>query len=305
MDVKVYGKEIDSGKCSYKKRHRLSPYNSLNAYKENLPRTPMKRKKDVQPETINMAVLNTPAHNFLVISGDFNAQLGLDNVKFSFHPLTNRNGNKLFDFMQQFQLLATNTMFMKKASKLWSFQHPSGSLSQLDYVIVRNKWRNSVRNAQSYSSFSSVGSDHRIVSCRISLSLRSSKKSKPDPMKSIDWQQVYCNHDLRTTYTIEVKNRFDTLAQADDDTLRKSYQNLIKANKEVSLALLPKKQKVKKKYLFENNLVSDARNALVEAKLKHQRRPTRRTSKILSDAQKALDDAYLNLTPNRCLFRKG
>ncbi|XP_066928231.1 uncharacterized protein [Clytia hemisphaerica] len=239
------------------------------------------------------AVLNTPAHNFLVISGDFNAQLGLDNVKFSFHPLTNRNGNKLFDFMQQFQLLATNTMFMKKASKLWSFQHPSGSLSQLDYVIVRNKWRNSVRNAQSYSSFSSVGSDHRIVSCRISLSLRSSKKSKPDPMKSIDWQQVYCNHDLRTTYTIEVKNRFDTLAQADDD-IEKSYQNLIKANKEVSLALLPKKQKVKKKYLFGNNLVSDARNALVEAKLKHQRRPTRRTSKILSDAQKALDDAYLN-----------
>lgn len=246
--------------------------------------------------SLSRVVLNTPAHNFLIISGDFNAQIGLDNVKFSFHPSTNRNGHKLFDFMQQFQLLATNTIFMKKASKLWTFQHPSGSKSQIDYVLVRGKWRNSVRNAQSYSSFSSVGSDHRVVSCHIYLSLRSSKKPKPDPMKSIDWHQVYCNSDLRSRYIFEVKNRFDLLSQPGDDLddLEKKYQTLIEANKQVSLSLLPKKQKAKKKHLFENDLLSEARKALVDAKLKHQRRPTRRTSKYLSNAQKRLDDAYLN-----------
>ena len=237
-------------------------------------------------------MLNIPAHNFLVVSGDFNAQIGLDNVNFSFHVTTNRNGNKLFDFMEQFQLLATNTIFMKKDSKLWSFQHPSGSLSQIDYVLVRNKWKNSVQNSQSYSSFSSVGSDHRIVSCHISLSLRSSRKTRPDPIKSIDWQQVYFNQDLCSAFTVEVKNRFDVLSQPDDG-IEEKYQNLIEANKQASLSLLPKKQKTKKKNLFENNLVSDARKALVEAKLKHQLRPTRRTSKNLSDAQKVLDDAYL------------
>ena len=112
-------------------------------------------------------------------------------------------------------------------------------------MLARSKWKNSVRNAQSYSSFSSVGSDHRVVSCYISLSLRSSKKPKPDPMKSIDWHQVYCNSDLRSTYTVEVKNRFDLLSQPEDD-LEKKYQTLIEANKQVSLSLLPKKQKVKK-----------------------------------------------------------
>ena len=51
--------------------------------------------------SLTRAILDTPAHNFLVIAGDFNAQLGLDNVKFSYHQSTNRNGNKLFDLMLQ------------------------------------------------------------------------------------------------------------------------------------------------------------------------------------------------------------
>eukprot|EP00111_Clytia_hemisphaerica_P016291 TCONS_00048242-protein len=100
--------------------------------------------------------------------------------------------------MLQHQLVATNTLFMKNTNKLWTFQHPSGSKSQIDYVLVRNKWKNSVRNAQSYFSFSSVGSDHRVVSAHICLSLRSSKKCKPNPLKSIDWQQVYTSSNIRS-----------------------------------------------------------------------------------------------------------
>ena len=96
-------------------------------------------------------------------------------------------------------------------------------------------------------------------------------------MKTIDWQQVYCNSDLRTAYTIEVKNRFDLLSQPNDDC-EKKYQTLIEVNEQVSFSLLPKKQKVKNKHPFENDLVSEARKAFVEAKLKHLRRPTRRTS---------------------------
>jgi len=125
---------------------------------------------------LSHTIHSIPAHNFLILAGDFNAQLGVDNVKFSYHESTNRNGNKLFDFMFQHQLVATNTLFMKSANKLWTFQHPSGNKSQIDYVL------DSVRNAQSYFSFSSVGSDHRVVSAHICLSLRSSKKSKPNPL---------------------------------------------------------------------------------------------------------------------------
>lgn len=251
--------------------------------------------------SLSLTLQNIPAHNFLVVAGDFNARLGRDNVNFSFHQETNRNGSKLNDLMLEFQLIATNTMFMKKTNKLWTFQHANGFKSQIDFILVRRKWRNSVHNTQSYSSFSSVGSDHRIVSANIFLSLRSSKISKPNPMKTIDWYQVYRDSELQSAYAIEVKNRFDLLSLPTDDTETK-YSNLIKANEHVCLSFLPKKQKVKKNSFHDDNLIKNARKSFESAKLKHQTRVTRRSAKVLADAQKALDDAYLTV---ESLFIQG
>ena len=59
---------------------------------------------------------------------------------------------------------------------LWTFEYPNGGKAQLDYVLIRRKWQNSVKEFRPYSSFSSVGSDHRIVTADVKLSLRVSKK---------------------------------------------------------------------------------------------------------------------------------
>ena len=181
---------------------------------------------------------------------------------------------------------------MKNVKKLWTFQSPNGSKSQIDFLLMRNKWRNSVHNSQAYFSFSSVGLDHRIVSAKISLSLRSSKKSKPNPMKNIDWQQVSRSSELSSAYAIEVRNRYDLLSLPNDDVETK-YQNLIDANEHVALSSLPKKNKNIKKPLYEDNLVITARKNYQETKTNYERRATRRSAKLLTDAQKALDDAYL------------
>ena len=133
---------------------------------------------------------NIPAHNFLAIAGDFNAQVGPEDASFSFNVSTNRNGHELLDFVDEFQLVITNTKFMKPTCKLWTHRYPTGARSQLDYILVRNKWKNSIKKAQAYPSFASVGSDHKIVSCTINLSLRASKKPVMHPMKQIDWRAV-------------------------------------------------------------------------------------------------------------------
>ena len=70
---------------------------------------------------------------------------------------------------------------MKSMGQLWTFEYPNGNRAQLDYLIFRKKWQNSVRDSRAYSSFSSVGSDHRIVSARVKLSLRVSKKAVAIP----------------------------------------------------------------------------------------------------------------------------
>lgn len=126
----------------------------------------------------------------------------------TYNSSTNRNGHKLLDFVDEFQLVITNTRFMKLESKLWTHQYPTGARSQL---YIRNKWKNSIRNAQAYSSFTNVGSDHRIFSCYINLSLRASKMLVKHPMKQIDWQLVASNPELAFNYAIEVHNRFEIL----------------------------------------------------------------------------------------------
>ena len=45
--------------------------------------------------TLRSTIENVPAHNFLLIPGDFNAKLSPDNAKFTFHSETNRNGEHL------------------------------------------------------------------------------------------------------------------------------------------------------------------------------------------------------------------
>ena len=44
---------------------------------------------------------NVPAHNSLTIPGDFNAKLGPDYSKYTFHTETNCKGELLVDFMEE------------------------------------------------------------------------------------------------------------------------------------------------------------------------------------------------------------
>lgn len=69
-------------------------------------------------------------------------------------------------------------------------RYPNGHLAQLDYVLVRKNWQNSVKNCRAYTSFKSVKSDHKIVSCRCQISYRQSKPPVTDPMKRTDWKKV-------------------------------------------------------------------------------------------------------------------
>ena len=105
-----------------------------------------------------------PAHNFVSILGDFNARIGPEEARHTFHEATNRNGSFLADLLLEFNLLVANGQFQKKPGKLWTFKdRATDSLRQLDYILIRKKRRNSLMNAEAYNSFSTVGSDHRFV----------------------------------------------------------------------------------------------------------------------------------------------
>ena len=67
---------------------------------------------------------------FVSLMGDFNARLGPDLVNFTFNDHTNRNGEKLFDLMEEYDIFSANNYFMKPKSHQWTYESPR--------VIVHN-----------------------------------------------------------------------------------------------------------------------------------------------------------------------
>ena len=157
---------------------------------------------------LNDATKAVPAHNFLVVTGDFNARIGQDDSKFTYHESINRNGNIMCEFALENNLIITNTTFQKKKSKLWTCELPSGYRAQLDYILVRQKWRTSVINVQAYNSFSSIGSGHRIVTANIRLSLRANSKQLP---KKVSMTGVNLQAVLTYKTNIPLRLKTDTI----------------------------------------------------------------------------------------------
>ena len=111
--------------------------------------------------TLRHAVSNIPAHNLLLVIGDFNSHLGKDHPEDTgvyYHSTTNRNGHLLRDTLLECRLVATNHCFQKRHGKLWTFlSDATGTKSQIDYILIRKKWRNSIKNTEPYNFFGSIG----------------------------------------------------------------------------------------------------------------------------------------------------
>ena len=70
--------------------------------------------------SLRATVEQVPPHNFLVIAGDLNSKLGHGDVNFSYDSNTNRNGEMLLDFLEEFNLFTSNNYFMKPKGQLWT-----------------------------------------------------------------------------------------------------------------------------------------------------------------------------------------
>ena len=246
--------------------------------------------------TLRSTVEQVPLHNLLIIAGDLNAKLGPADARYTYNTQTNRNGEHLVDFMEEFNLFPSNTNFMKPKGQLWTFEYPNGDRAQLDYLLVRKKWRNSIKDSRSYSTFSSVGSDHRVISAKVKLSLRVSKKAVSSPMKKIDWKEVSSNKELSKDFAIQVFNKFQSLStsEIDSENVEEVYSHLIKSTEEVALATLPQKKTRSQLKPSASEKVADARCKLKSSSLAYHQSPTQPNQISMIMAKKELEEAYLD-----------
>ena len=95
--------------------------------------------------------------------------------------------------------------------------------TQVDYIILINRrWKNSLNNNETYNSFGSIGSDHRLVTAKLKMTFRKSKTPKKN--KLYDWSHLKNNPELQELHTVTVKNHFNEL-QVDDESVSAPYSS--------------------------------------------------------------------------------
>ncbi len=102
-------------------------------------------------DSLRRAIQSIPAHNVMMVIGDFNARIGKSDAKFAFHETTNRNGSHLLDLICEKNLFISNLKFQKRAGKKWTYMDPAGNKCQLDYILTNKKWQNSILNTEAYN----------------------------------------------------------------------------------------------------------------------------------------------------------
>ena len=242
-------------------------------------------------EELSSLVHSIPKHNLLVIGGDMNAQIGKNrNNKYSLRNTSNRNGQHLIDFMIEKRLTCLNRNFQKREEKLWTHTHANKSKAQIDYLFINRKWKNSAMNCEAYSTFEGVSSDHRIVTAKISLSLRKNA-TRTATTKHYDWVLLN-NRDIRDKYALELRNIFETLQEKTEKvTPNDEYENFVEAHLKAASKCIPTKPRTKYRVLWETSLV---KTSLVKTASKSYRKnPTNTNARKLEKAQYQLAGIYL------------
>ncbi len=252
------------------------------------------KDKDDFYYSLSRTVTRIPAHNVLAVCGDFNSKLGPDVIKHSYHPSTNDNGDRLHDFSLQHKMVNLNGYFQKPSRKSWTYEDPYRTRHQLDHILWRKKWINSVSNCQAYNTMSSVGSDHRLVTCFARISYRVNKKPPSDPISKVDWKSLTHDSDLRYQYSLEVKNKYSSLLE--ENTLEHDYGLLARAVTETAVSKLPRKRPKRRDNPFNSQDITRKREVLQKTALLHRTCPSHETKDSLESAKKSLDTAYATAT---------
>ena len=184
-------------------------------------------------EEVEMMIKEVKSTDVLIITGDFNAKMGKGSYQdlVGNHGLVKRNqrGDRMLQFCIENDLIVTNTTFQHPNRLLYTWKSPGDiSRHQLDYLLIRKRHRNSVKQCRTYPG-ADISSDHNPVIAKISVRLkRAMPKNQNKKKEFIDWGKLKVP-EMKEKYMVDVSNRYETLSLEADEQGEVSQGNKIKA----------------------------------------------------------------------------
>ena len=133
-------------------------------------------------EQIEELTKDEAGKDYLVVMGDWNAVVGEggDGAEIGEYGLGCRNerGDTLVGYCRQRKLMVTNTWFQHEKRRRYTWKNPGDTgRYQLDYILVRQRYRNSVKNSRSYPG-ADADSDHNLVAMNVAVRFKTLHKSR-------------------------------------------------------------------------------------------------------------------------------
>ena len=134
-------------------------------------------------EQIGDLVKKEKATDQMIIMGDWNAVVGegREGNIVGEYGLGRRNdrGQELVNFCKRLNLVVTNTWYKHQKRRRYTWKKPGDTgRYQIDFILVKQRYRNSVRNSRAYPG-ADANSDHNLVMAKTGLKLKKIVRSKP------------------------------------------------------------------------------------------------------------------------------
>ena len=105
-------------------------------------------------EDLSKAVRSVSRKDILVVTGDFNAKLGMEESaatgRFGLGH-SNDVGDRLREFFIEHELIVANTIFQHHPRRRYTWISPDGQTrNQIDYIAIKASWRTSLMNCKTY-----------------------------------------------------------------------------------------------------------------------------------------------------------
>jgi len=167
-------------------------------------------------EDLSKAVRSVSKKDILVVTGDFNAKLGMEESaatgRFGLGH-SNDVGDRLREFFIEHELIVANTIFQHHPRRRYTWISPDGQTrNQIDYIAIKASWRTSLMNCKTYPG-ADCDTDHVPVVVTVKAKFKKRMDGKMIPRLNVEALKEY----KAELYAVEVTNRFDALTKTQSE----------------------------------------------------------------------------------------
>jgi hypothetical protein len=224
-------------------------------------------KKENFYENLQAVFDRAPKRDIKILMGDFNAQIGSDNLGKDLIMgkqalgVMNENGELFSDFCAFNDSVIAGSIFPHRRIHKATWTSPDGRTeNQIDHICISRKWRRSLRDTRAMRG-ADVASDHHLLLGKVMIKLKSFRDTSDRPHFKFNTTKLK-GKETKSAFTLKLKNRFEALANITEETTIEDHWSEVKeAFKTTCTEVLGRKVQQHKEWLTEGTwkLISRSR----------------------------------------------